>query len=251
MAEFFPRKIGEALEESQEKPQDYRFFDSPEKRKELFDYSKAVAEYLRKERISNLILVDRGARPLYIGVREYLYSKYPEEEIPDIFFVNPRGFKSKEELTPDEIKFLNYKLQLSGDPEKKVRDQEEIMAEFRNRYRRLMKSKEDPTLIFDTCMHTGKSIKPIKKTLDRLGFSDLRIGLVSPPETGVEIEVDFYITEKIPEKICYPFDKETIVEKTLTRTSSRKTEDPQGRRKSIFLRKEIRKIIRDFLEENS
>ncbi len=127
MAEFFPRKIGEALEKSQEKPQDYKFFDSLEKRKELFDYSKAVAEYLRRERISNLILVDRGARPLYIGVREYLYSMYPEEEIPDIFFVNPRGFKSKEELTPNEMKFLNYELQLSGDPEKKVRDQEGIM----------------------------------------------------------------------------------------------------------------------------
>ncbi len=83
--------------------QDYEFFDDPRERQELFNYSRAIAEYLRAEDISNLVIIDRSSRPLYVGVREYLHLQYPDEEMPNMYFMNPKGFKAKEDLTSEEI----------------------------------------------------------------------------------------------------------------------------------------------------
>jgi hypothetical protein len=65
-------------------PQNYEFFHYPDERRELFNFSKAIAEYLRSEGISNLIIIDRSSRPLYIGVREYLRSRNPNEKMQNI-----------------------------------------------------------------------------------------------------------------------------------------------------------------------
>lgn len=229
----------ETQQDNEEDTQDYGFFYYPEERQELFDYSKAIAEYLRTEEIQNLVIIDRSSRPLYIGVREYLASQYPSEKMPSIYFMNPKGFKTKEELTPEEIEEI-------GDISV-VRSREDVFREFQKVYRRLIRDKDQPVLIFDTCIHSGKTLAPVKKVFDDAGFSDVRIGSVNPSNTESKIKANFYITRQRPEKCCYPFNRDKIVEKTFSHVHSTRTTDKRRRDQSILLREEIRQIIRKYL----
>lgn len=231
------------------KPQHYEFFEDKEERQELFNYSKAISEYLREEEISNLIIVDRSSRPLYVGVREYLRSRYPDEKMPNMYFVNPKGFKAKEDETQTEIidAIHDYIWKKDVEEPDEVRNRKDIMREFSETYTRLMNDKKNPVLLFDTCIHSGESLKPIKKVLDKLGFSDVRIGAVNPSDVGSKVKTDFYITTQEPEKGCYPFDRDKIIEKTFNHVYSQKTKDPNKEERSIRLRKEISQIMKDYL----
>ena len=229
-------------------PQVYNFFIYPEERRDLVEYSKEIAEYLRSEGIQNLVIIDRSSRPLYLGVREYFHAYYPHEKMPNIYFMNPKGFKSKEDLTPEEIEDIIRDCAWKSDAEEaphQVRSNEQIMCEFQDTYKRLMADKKEPVLVFDTCIHRGRALESVKRALDNSGFSDIRIGSVNPADPGAKVKTDFYITTKRPEKGCYPFDRDRIIEKTFDHVYSKKTTDPHKRTRSIQLRKEIKKIIRD------
>ncbi len=231
----------------------YEFFDYKGEREELFKYSKAIAEYLRKESIPNLVIVDRSSRPLYIGVRMYLREKYPDEKMPNIYFMNPKGFKAREKLTNDDIEEIIADCEWKGDAEEapnQVRTIEEIMQEFEEAYRYLMQDKDKPVLVFDTCIHTGGSLEPVKDAFDNSGFSDVRIGAVNPSEHGARVKTDFFITTRRPEKGCYPFDRDRMIEKTFDNVYSKRSEDARKRNSAIRLRQEIKRIMGDFLEKD-
>jgi hypothetical protein len=235
----------------EERP-DYELFDDKDERKEVFEYSKRISEYLRSEKIADLIIIDRSSRPLYIGVREYLKAKYPEEKLPGIYFMNPKGFKAKEELSQSEIDEIIqdcvWKDDLVEFP-RQVRSKEEILEELENTYKDLMKDKEKPVLVFDTCIHSGDSLSPVKQTLLDSGFSDIKIGAINPSDSNSKVSTDFYITRERPEKGCYPFDRDRIIEKTFDHVYSKRTEDPRKREKSLQLRREIKSIMNDFMEK--
>lgn len=238
----------------EKKPEPYEFFDYLDERQELFSYSKAVAEYLRSEKVPNLVIIDRSSRPLYVGVKEYLRSKYPDEQMPNIYFMNPKGFKAQEELTPDEISEIIDDCEWKGDigewPDQ-VRNNAEIKQEFENTYTRLMADKDKPVLIFDSCIHSGGSLEPVKRAFDDSGFSDSRIGSINPPDPDSRVETDFYITTRRPEKGCYPFDRDRMIEKTFDHVYSRKVTDPRRRERSARLRQEIKMIVKEFLVEEA
>lgn len=232
---------------------EYKFFEEEKERKEIFEYSKKIAEYLRKGNIPNLVVIDRSSRPLYIGVKEYLDKKYPDEKMANIYFMNPKGFKAKEEMTEYEIEEIiddcAWKQDVSESPEQ-VRSKGEILKELEETYKKLMLDKDKPLLIFDTCIHSGDSLAPVKKTLKELGFSDIRIGAINPSDRGSKVKTDFYVTKQEPEKGCYPFGRDRIIEKTFNHVYSQRTEDSGDSRKrerSIELRREIKDIMQDYL----
>jgi hypothetical protein len=232
----------------------YEFFDDRKERLEVFNYSKKIAEYLRSKKVPNLVIIDRSSRPLYVGVREYLQTKYPDEKMPNIYFMNPKGFKAKEDLSPDEIREIvddcEWKEDLVESPQK-VRSQADIMQEFKDVYKKLMEDKERPVLVFDTCIHSGGSLSPVKKIMGEAGFSNIIIGSVNPSDKEAKIQSDFFITTKRPEKGCYPFDRDRIIEKTFNHIYSKRTNDPEKRKKSLRLRKEIKEIMTDFLSREN
>ncbi|MFA6594571.1 MAG: hypothetical protein WCT16_04950 [Candidatus Buchananbacteria bacterium] len=244
----------EKLKHYEVEPQNYEFFEYPGERQELFDYSKKIAEYLRTEKIPNLVIIDRSSRPLYIGVREYFRSQYPDEEMPNIYFMNPKGFKAVEDLTPEEIADIirdcSWKNDVDEQPHQ-VRAHEDIILEFQDTYKRLMDDKEHPVLIFDTCIHSGGSLEPVKKIFDESGFSDVRIGAVNPSMVGSKVKTDFYITTQRPEKGCYPFDRDRIIEKTFSHVYSQRTTDQRKREQSIRLRKEIKQVMKEYLTKGN
>lgn len=231
----------------------YRFFPYESERRELVQYCASIAEYLKSEDIPNLIVTDRSARPLYVGVMEYLKAKYPDKKQPNIKFMNPKGFKAWDRMTPQELENVAMDAYFKGDAGEstdQARSQEEIVEELQQVYRELMKDKDKPVMVFDTCIHTGKSLKPMIDALEEAGFSDIRVGAVTPSDPGSRVETDFHITEEVPTKGCYPFDKDRIVEKTFDHVYSRRSPDPDDRKRAAALRKEIRAIVQEQLQES-
>jgi len=229
---------------------EYEFFKDPEERKEVFEYSKAIAEYLRSENIPNLVIIDRSSRPLYIGVREYLKAKYPDEDVANVYFMNPKGFNVREDLDPEEIDDIAIDCVLKDDLEEapnQIRSRKNVMRDFKETYDRLLADKKKPVLIFDTCIHSGDTLTPVKNIFDKAGFTDARIGSVNPTEDDAKIKADFYITEDRPEKGCYPFDRDRMIEKTFDRVYSKPVDDPYKRERSVRLRREIKRIVTEYL----
>ncbi len=226
------------------------FFNDKSERKEIFEFSAAVAEYLVNEKIPNLVIIDRSARPIYVGVLEYLRDKFPEQKRPNIYFMNPKGFKSREELSQSEINEIledcEYKDDALEEPDL-IRSKEDILKEFDEIYGRLLSEKDKPVLIFDTCLHSGDSLAPVKEIFEEKGFADIRIGAVNPAPFDSKVDTDFYITTKAPRNHCYPFDKDRIIEKTFNHIYSKRNDDQFKRKASIALRMEIKKIMHEYL----
>jgi len=229
----------------------YEIFDAID-RSEIFHFSRSVAEYLKNEKISNLIILDRSARPLYVGVKEYFHSKYPDERIPDIYFLNPKGFKARENIDKYDVESIADDCIWKNDLVEGIEDvkkHKEITKDFKESYKKLIDFKDEPILLFDGCIHSGASLKPILNTLEELEFSNIKIGTINPPDEESGINADFYITERKPERGCYPFGRDKIVEKTFSHVYSQKTADQEKIENSVLLRKEIKQIMKDFLEK--
>ncbi|MFA6274251.1 MAG: hypothetical protein WC662_03755 [Candidatus Paceibacterota bacterium] len=244
-------KVGPKVPKQEQVPEfrPYEFFEDRKERSELFDYSQKIAEYLREENVPNMIVVDRSSRPLYVGVREYLKNKYPNEKIPNMYFMNPKGFKVREELSREEIDEIvrdcEWKDDLNESPDR-IRSKEEILNELKEVYKNLIDQKDKPILIFDTCIHSGDSLDPILKTLKTAGCVDVRVGSVNPSDSD-KVKTDFFITTRSPEKGCYPFDRDKIIEKTFNHIYSTPTKTEIKRERSMRLRHEIKRVMEEGL----
>lgn len=236
--------------DKEKETKEYEFFKWEDSRNEVFEFSKAIAEYLKEDDIQDLVIVDRSSRPLYIGVKEYWKDAYPDTPMPNIYFVNPKGFKNIDEVNLFELKAANEEGVWKGDRDEElntVRSKYEVLEEFENVYPKLIQDKDKPILVFDTCIHSGNTLLPLITTLDELGFSDVRVGSVNPSERGSSVETDFFITKRSPEKGCYPFDRDRMIEKTFEHVYSQPTKDIQKRRAGNQLREEIKRIIQERL----
>lgn len=224
------------------------FFRQPEAREEVFQFSKAIAEYIKDNEVKNLVIADRSSRPLYVGVMEYWRKVFPNDPMPGIFFVNPKGFKDRESHTTQELQATNYFLRDDAvEPIDKARTQKDIMIEFRTAYPRLFQDQDKPVLIFDTCIHSGDTLDSVVKTFKKSGFENVIVGSVNPGDQGSKVKTDFYITTKEPEQGCYPFDRDRMIEKTFEHVYSRPTTDQRKKELGIELREEIREIMKDHL----
>ncbi len=164
--------------------------------------------------------------------------------------MNPKGFNTRENTTPDQAAEIATTSYLKADLDESwinVRYEDDVLAELRETYKQLMKDKDEPLLVFDTCLHTGNSLLPVKQALTQVGFSDVRIGSVNPSDPDSKVKTDFFITKQVPTRHCYPFDNDRLIEKTFDHVYSYPTSHSQNRARSIRLRKEIKKIIEDFL----
>jgi hypothetical protein len=239
-------------EEQKLDPQ-YNIFITESERNELYEYSSEVTRYLHDEQIADLVIIDRSSRPLYIGVIECWRSFYPGEARPGIYFLNPKGFKATKNMSRDEIydEVMHcLDTQDNIDFPSTRRGDTEIDEEFAIVYTRLVADKDKPILVFDSCIHSGHSLLPVKESMDRQGFSDVRIGAINPSDYGSAVNTDFFITQEKPTRGCYPFDHDRSIEKTFDHVYSTETTDPQRRNAAAVLRKEIKRIVRQKAKED-
>jgi len=118
-------------------------------RRRVFVAVEKTVNRIKLNKIKNIIILDKSARAIYIGILEYYRIKYPNEKPPRIYFLNPNSFKHNDHFTAQAVR------------------------EFANRYKRLMKERSDPVLVLDNCMHYGTTMNATYKLLMTLNFKKI------------------------------------------------------------------------------
>jgi hypothetical protein len=226
---------------------DYEFFSESEEPLLLFQYTKKMVDYIICEGIENLILLDRSARPFYIAIREYFKINKPDKKAPNIYFVNPKGFieENLNNLSFSNLHKLAYasNITASGIYIPNNRNPKAIASEFASTYKRLVNEKDKPLLVFDTCIHTGKTMAKVKDILDLVGFEDVQISSVNPADSTSIIKTDFYLTNEETIRGCFPFGQPNLVKKSSQSVLSNRSDDDDDFYNSSIIRAEIKKII--------
>ncbi len=247
----------------QEKPIDIREFFTRGEENDLIRIGKRLAEYLHAQDISRILFLDVGARPAYLCLVYSWRRLYPQEKLPQIFFVSPIGLNTKETLDDQVISGVEHKPRLEVLTAKlatqdlpveetrttvettlKARTKETVLAEFADTYKSLVDDRTSPVLVFDTCQHTGMSTEPILRTLQDLGFSDVRLGLASHMNDLTSTEPDFVALNAEPYGKCYPFEKESLVKKHLDSVLVSPGDSKVDRQRGVRLRQVIKEIFK-------
>lgn len=143
-------------------------FSSVEQSFNMVDVCEKVSKFIHENDIKNLILLDRSARLAYIGINYILEKKFSDTSKPKIFFINPKS---------------------SAFCRKKASYLEKI-------------NKEEQLLIFDTCIHTGKNMRPIIDFFEGKGFKNIKVGVASNERNNSHIKPDLVCGYKYG---CFPF----------------------------------------------
>lgn len=159
-------------------------------RREIYEASKALADYISQEGVKNVFFLDNSARQAHVGLQEIWKNEHAEEEKPGIYFINP-------------------------DPLQYQWDFEACAEEFWKYYKNV--NKEEKLLIYDVCIHSGNTLFNVKDFFDKMGFEDVRLAVTSvsdecSPET--QSNVDLICLKCRAAAGCHPFGKQTYIKKT-------------------------------------
>lgn len=230
----------------------FNFFINYEDRQNVYEIFRRMGDYIYKNNFKKVIIVDRSARPAYLGIKMYLREKYPDFQQPDIYFMNPKGFVTKESLRKrgkDKGWSLNqiFAESIVGNdyaeyPEF-VWSNDDVDEELTSKYHKLMENKDEPVLVFDVCIHTGKTIRPMVDALKRSGLN-LKIASVSPADAESSIRHDYNVFSTI--KLgCHPVGFDYLVEKGFNETSSFPVMAKEEIEHSRLLRSDIKNIVKE------
>ncbi|MFA5926762.1 MAG: hypothetical protein WCT32_05345 [Patescibacteria group bacterium] len=241
-----PSSIKELAETRQKLLETTALLSHPEFQRELYQFSKAIAEFIHRKQIPHTVLLDRSARPIYVGVIEYWRRRYQEEPLPQIHFVNPDGFKAANRLGVQQMLKVATDSMLKQDVVYNpfdMRESSEIIEEFQRTYHRLYADRDKPVLIMDVCSHSGEAIRHVKTIFQEAGFSNLAVATVSPPDDPNNDVVDLVISDREATAGCYPFGHDTMVTKNIKRTYSDPNPAWGAHQLAGTLRRNIKKVV--------
>lgn len=204
------------------------FFYFSNEREDVFVASQTAVEYAKYNEISAVVFLDRTARPIWKGFKEYWQqTSTAEQPVPALFFVDPDGFRA------------NY-----------TRTVEQVSAQMESEHPYLIGHADKPVLLVDTCIHTGKSLRSVTRDLRDIGFDQLHIGVVSNDRNHSEIKPDITLLPWPPAKPCMPFGPDSLTDHTADSLHTVPADlatpgQPEMRNLSIQLRTEIGKIIHE------
>lgn len=214
-----------------------------------------ITEFVHDNDIPSIILLDRSARPAYIGIKEAWRRKYPDSKQPSIYFINPTGFNDADTLLQPQRTYYGNELSLAGllieqDGRGKgndtgtflngLRSREAIGVELGEKYSKLAKNKNQPLLIMDTCVHSGKTLAGVMDTLRNVGFTDIRIGVVTDDLNSSGITPDLVCLEG--NTGCYTFGQDNLTQRRFGTVVPQKSPHESRTEEAIELRKYLRFI---------
>ncbi len=236
----------------------YEYFRDSRERHDIFEFSKELAKYLREENISNIIFLDRGARPAWVGLDEYWKINYPDTKRPNIYFINPDAFQVMERTikemfgTPAGID--GFKLMLDGETMRHMLQNPQIQMhmqhlatsledEFEKRTD-LSPDKEKTLAVFDNCIHFGRATSGVLAFLRAQGF-DVRLVIADDTDNYSRIQPNVILNQNAKKIDCYPFG-DHLASGVKKGESAFSYLDPKAdRKKVVTARHEIRQIIRN------
>lgn len=229
----------------------YNIFDTELIREELYSHIVSVSEYIKTNKIKNLVLFDRSMRPMALGLMRYRNLEgWPQTQRPKIYFVNPMWFKSKEMYDEEYARYIveeQTRKWNACDPFSLPDSFEEIQTQFQTRYRNLYLNAGEPTLLLDTCVHTWDSAAPVLLSFSASGFSDLMFGTINPVRRQDNPALFPWITFSRNITTCYPFGHDRMTQKSFELipkpnpgASLKELEDWV---RSVAIREEVRDIV--------
>jgi hypothetical protein len=248
-SEYSPSEPGNALLSTEP----YRFFGQAGA-EEYYQLSREITTYIHDEGVRSVVLADKAARPAYVGLLQCWRELYRDEDRPLINFMNPLGLQTVENvpLFKRVRGAIEHVRAGSEDVPVAARTVEDIAEEFRVTFAALMRRKDDPVLVLDTCLHTGESALPILTQLLRHDFADVRIGVVAyePLSRPLVLVPDIVFRTDGAVEQCYPFGyRERMVAKTFDRVTSIQS-GPADREAGRALRVEAARIIAEGLRRS-
>lgn len=173
-----------------------------QKRREghLFEATKALGDYCVSESIDDVVLLDRSARPTWNALWQYLSLAHPEEQKPAIHFMNPTHLE-----LPDNTSFWTRGLEQRRQ-NKAIRVASEELVATNGR---LGANQGSPVLLFDTCSHSGNTLRNASRVLEGAGLQDIRTGVFTSSGLGMfeqNLDLDFSFTSDQSVLGCHPFE---------------------------------------------
>lgn len=226
--------------EQEAETREYNYFDSYES-EVIFETAKTIGEYVAAKNIANIVFCDRSARAIYIGIKEYLKAKRPHVT-PGMYFVNPRGMKPVNFTYLEDIPESQKELDLDRN------EKSEIIAKvFENKFSKLVEENDKTVLIFDACIHSGRTVGILKNILTKVGFKKIKIGAVSS-----DVLIDIAVSRD--REGCYPFGtQDEILRKNYDTVVTKLKGDCSDESFEKFgaIREEIKYIVNEGLKQES
>ena len=196
----------------------------------IYDATKALGDYCVDNHIEAVVLPDRSARAIWIGLDEYLRLAHPSQPRPSFHFLNPDALvqqKSQYHKVGLPLKAADAQMHLSHNA---LLDMES----------------STPVLIFDTCIHEGEVMRAMRGYLGHLGFQNVRAGVFTEDTEGYDCteRVDFRFTTDEDLLACYPYGWSREVTKTRDDIYIRPIRDEGTAREVAETRQHYRELIR-------
>ncbi len=222
----------------------YKYFADQYERHDIYEFIKELTEYIHSNNIESVILVDRSARPAWVGIDEYWKTNFPEEESPSIYFINPESveidsFFKRQNVSSRELRKDISIVKETGKSPLLEKFNEEVVLKAKDFIEKYKISKEKPVLIFDTCSHTGETLRAVVNLLVAAGYETrvLTANEADNMRTDKRLDGNTRLTS------CYPFGKDSGVEKGDDLTSN--LDENADREDVVRSRSEIRRIIKN------
>ena len=202
------------------------FLEFPGQKEDVYEASLSLANYLKTEKINNVMFLDNSARQAYVGLKEAWKKVGDEDKSPNIYFISP-----------DVVRWGDFS---------------EAEEEFRDKYKHL--DPEEPILIYDVCIHTGGSLLRTKEFLEYLGFKDVRTGVTSFDAEFPEKrhgEVDLVSLDHRAKAGCHPFGRPKYIENNPENIVSQRSDDKTQRERGKVEHQKIKDVFNDQYEKNN
>ncbi len=253
-AEYFMRAVATPMLSAMLRGQEQQF--GPQRSAEATLAAVNLSKYVQNEGIKNVVLLDRSARTAATALRAAWDDEHPGEKKPfNTFFINPRGFATEEDLSAVDPEFridrrereylvaMNNRDFVQRHPS--GRTSEQIQTDLAETFPLLVAAKDEPTLIFDVCIHQGTSAKPVLREFKDSGFSDLRFGVAGDYANHSGIVPDFIGLPGFREDTCIVFGSDYSMVKPFGAMTSDRTENPDDLRDGARLRNKLREVIKE------
>lgn len=208
----------------------FNMFNERGERSTIVKLSTALAEYMHENSLPTLLIIDARARASYLPFIHAWRKLYREEKRPDIYFVNPVG-------TIDQLEGEEGNIYTA-------------VEEFLSGHRHLVAKRGKPVMVYDTCVHSGMTVRRVATLLRYADFKDVRLGLVDKSNAHNVEFVPSFVPENNPYFGCTLFgtSKMQLVERGLCVISfpSRIKEDVED---GILARRELSDMVDNGIEE--
>lgn len=214
----------------------------------IVDTAARVTQYIQDERVQNLVILDRAARPFHIVLNTYWKLTQDDKDLPyDVFFLNPRGLtsdRSSSYLLHEVVKSRHTQDTLQGIL--LPRRQEDVYGDMQSSPP-IVNAIDKTTLIYDNCAHTGETIMNARAALEDVGFTDIRVATASTHGshgTQGSSLVDFVALPDETYPTCYMFGLDTTIKKPFNTIYSHRNSSSDEQAHGINLKRELTQLVK-------